>query len=134
MSTQREMIKNRLLAGTKALGNTHVGLKDVCSALINDALKRGEKIQSICDKTFLSGVTIERMRSLKDCETGETYRPQVETCERILRAFGAELSLNEVNIKNEYSLKPKASSVEAAKSKTVYRHHKNQAGSPELRA
>ena len=100
-------IKNRLLAGTRLLGNTNLGLKDICSALVGDALKRGLTVQRISDMSFLSVVTIERMRTLKDCSTGERYRPQAETCERILKAFGAELRLNEVKIKPQYQVKPK---------------------------
>ena len=102
-----EKIKNFLLSNAKCLGNSKRGLKEVCSDLINQALTSGKNVQTLCDMTFLSSVTIERMRTLKEAESGEIYRPQVETCERILRAFGAELTINEVKIKSEYVNKPK---------------------------
>lgn len=101
-------IRNRLLEGTKVLGNTKVGLKEVCSDLVNDALKKGVKSQRICDGTFLSATTIERIRSLEETENGDPYRPNADTCERILRYFGASITLEEVKIQNRFANKPKA--------------------------
>lgn len=101
-------IKNRLLSGATALGNSGRGLKEVCSDLLNDANKRGMKVKALCDGTFLCPATIERMMKLDDTEEGAPYRPNADTCERILRFFGAEMVFNEVTISNKFANKPKA--------------------------
>ena len=102
-------IKNRLLSGTKALGNSNTGLKEVCSSLVSDALNKGLTTQRICDITYLSPATIERLRTLKEAESGRDYRPMSDTCERILKAFGAEIQFNHVQIKPRFNNKPKVS-------------------------
>lgn len=108
MATAQQIdIKNRLLTTTSALGNSNRGLKEVCSDLLNEGGKGKGRIEQICDGTFLSRTTIERMMSLKESETGGTYRPQAETCERILRYFGASMRFDQVIIHSRYCNKPK---------------------------
>ena len=111
MGTARKIdIKNQLLSGSKALGNSNRGLKEVCSDLVNDFQRRGGKSakQKLKDGTYLCSATIDRIASLEETEDGNQYRPNADTCERILKFFGAEMSFNEVIIKPRYTNKPKA--------------------------
>jgi len=95
-------IKNHILLKASALGNSHRGFKEVCSDLLNDALKKGVKQQNIVDGTFLCSQTLERMKKLEDTPEGSPYRPNAETCERIFKYFGAEIRFDEVKIKSTY--------------------------------
>ena len=100
-------IKNSLLTRSECLGNSGIGLKEVCSQLIDDELKRGKKIQQLADSTYLSTVTIDRMWKLRETESGAAYKPNVDTCERILKSFGAAMHFDQVKIKPRYANKPK---------------------------
>jgi len=100
----REEIKNRLLRG-KALGNSKKGLKEVCSDLL--AAMDKKDIKQLEAMTYLSHSTIKRMLLLTPAESGADYRPQLDTCERILRVAGAQLSIDIVSVKSMYLPKPK---------------------------
>lgn len=100
-------IRNHILSRARALGNNEKGLKEVCSDLVNSFGVDGKALDQIARGTFLSESTIKRMATLKECDTGEPYRPQVETIERILRFFGAEVRFEQVTIKSAYANKPK---------------------------
>ena len=89
------------------LGNSKIGFKEVCSQLIQNEIDRGRKLKWIADQAYLSVQTVERMWKLKECKSGIQYRPNADTCERILRAFGAEIHFSQVNIKAQYQNKPK---------------------------
>jgi len=94
-------LKKKLLSGKKALGNSKYGFREVCSDLLNQAGKK--HIKAIEKGTFLSRSTIERMMELNDCESGQPYRPNADTCERIMRYFNFEASFNQLsNIKPQY--------------------------------
>ena len=99
--------KNRLLTGSKALGNSKRGLKEVCSDLINQAGTDAKTLQQISRGTFLSDTTLRRMASLTETEHGDPYRPQADTCERILRYFGAEILFDQVEIRRQFQNAPK---------------------------
>lgn len=100
-------IKNRLLNGATALGNSHIGFDQVCSDLINDALKRGVKLRAIADGTYLSTATVERMAKLDETPTGRPYDPGVDTVKRVLKFFGAEAHFTETVITGKYQNQPK---------------------------
>ncbi len=100
-------IRNRLLNGATALGNSNVGFEQVCSDLINDALKRGVKLRAIMEGTHLSGHTIERMAKLEETPTGRPYDPGVDTVKRVLKFFGAEAHFTETVISGKYQNQPK---------------------------
>src|SRR5215475_9823428 len=95
-------IKNHLLSKVRALGNTKKGLKEVCSDLVNQFGTDTKSFERIAKGTFLSVNTIRRISTLKDCDTGEVYKPQSETIERILIYFGAEIHFEQVPIRNEF--------------------------------
>lgn len=95
-------IKNRLLSGTKILGNTGRGLKELCSDLLNDYIKGPRAMQEVIDGTFLSRSTIERMMKLTESETGAPYRPAEDTCSRIMIFFGASITLDQVVISPKF--------------------------------
>lgn len=101
-------IKSNLLSRSQCLGNTDIGLKEVCSQLVDNELKRGKKIQQLADQTYLSTTTIDRMWKLRETESGAPYKPNVDTCERILRAFGAAMYFEQVKIKTKFQNKPKS--------------------------
>ena len=100
-------IRNRILDGTKMLGNSKRGMKEVCSDLVNQHLQSGGKMQALQDGTFLSWATLDRMAALREAESGADYKPNADTCERILRFFGAEVTFTQVAIKSAYLNKPK---------------------------
>ena len=81
---------------------------NVASDLVNqhglDKKSRG----AIMKGTFLSLSTLERVASLEECESGEAYRPQLDTIERILKYFNTEISLNQTAIKKAYGNRAKA--------------------------
>lgn len=101
-------IKNSLLTRARALGNTERGLKEVCSDLLNQHGITGADLSRLRTGTFLSDSTLKRMATLTDSETGRPYRPNADTCERVLRYFGAELRFDQVVISSRYANKPKA--------------------------
>lgn len=100
----REEIVRRLTGGT-ALGNSKKGLKEVCSDLL--AMMDKHDIKELEAMTYLSHSTIKRMLLLTPAESGADYRPQLDTCERILRVAGARLSIEIVNVRGAYLPKPK---------------------------
>ena len=107
MAVQKLDIKNQLLTRARALGNSNRGIKEVCSDLINQMGTDHKTHERIAEGTFLATMTIKRMATLKDCDTGEPYRPNADTCERILRYFGAEMHFDQVAISTRYQNKPK---------------------------
>lgn len=90
---------------TVALGNSDRGLKEVASDLLNDQGR--DQIKNICQGTFLSRTTVERVMELKETGNGDPYRPQSETLERIFRYCNAEIILQEVKIKPKFRNIPK---------------------------
>ncbi len=90
----------------KAGGNSSRGLKDLGSDLVN---QMGLKDSQIAEMTGLSSTTIARMKSLEPAESGEPYRPQSETIERIFKGCNYELSLAPVRggVSKRYQNKPK---------------------------
>ena len=108
MATARKIdIKNHLLTKSKALGNTNRGLKDVCSNLLNDFGRSSKNMKILSEGTYLSRPTLERMMDLTETEEGRPYHPNADTCERILRFFGAEIFFDQVSIQNRYANQPK---------------------------
>lgn len=100
-------LKKKLLSGKKALGNSRYGFREVCSDLLNQAGKN--RIKEIEKGTFLSRHTLDRMMSLSECESGQPYRPNADTCERIMRYFNFEANFTqlETSIKSQFRNKPK---------------------------
>lgn len=108
MATAHQIeIKNRLLTSQMALGNTQRGLKEVCSDLLNDFIKGKTQMKSAMDGTFLCKETLERMMKLDETDNGYPYRPNADTCERILRFFGAAITFDQVRITPKFQNKPK---------------------------
>jgi hypothetical protein len=98
MASGKEMILNRVKE--VALGNTRVGFKEVASDLLN--AQGRDQIKNICQGTFLSRGTVERVM---ECEP--EYRPQSDTLERIFRYCNAEVVFNETTIKAKFQNTPK---------------------------
>lgn len=98
-------IKNHILSRSKVLGNSERGLKEVCSDLLNDYGRHN--LKEVEKGTFLSRSTLERVMTLEEADSGEPYRPQSETLERILRYFGAEIKFDQVRISPRFRNKPK---------------------------
>ena len=88
-----------------ALGNSKTGFKEVASDLLNDQGR--DQIKNICQGTFLSRATIERVMDLTETEKGGDYHPQSETLERIFRYCNAEANFTEVKIKPKFRNIPK---------------------------
>lgn len=107
MAVQKLDVKNHILSRARALGNTETGLREVCSDLVNSFGTDRKSRQRIAEGTFLSEDTISRIASLRECDTGEPYRPNTDTVERILRFFGAEIHFQQIHISNRYANKPK---------------------------
>lgn len=100
-------IKSYILRNAKALGNTDAEEKNLCSDLLNDAIKTKRDLELVCEGTFLCEATIERMRKLKECESGAPYNPSSDTCARILRYFGMEAHYKATTIQAKYRNRPK---------------------------
>jgi len=96
--------KNDILERATALGNSHYGFKEICSDLLNGY--HGD-MKTLEAGTFLCRQTLERLKSLTATETGEPYRPNADTCERVLRFFGAQAHFTTVTINRRYRNKPK---------------------------
>jgi len=107
MAVTKLDIKNAMLRKTRALGNSSRGLKEVCSDLLHQHGVKGKDLKRLCAGTFLSETTIERMATLKEAESGLPYRPNADTCERILKYFGAEIHFDQVDISYKHQNKPK---------------------------
>lgn len=101
-TAQVSQIKSYILRNAKALGNTDAEEKNLCSDLLNNAIKTKKDMAQVCDGTFLCWQTIERMRNLKECESGAPYNPSSDTCARILRYFGMEASYKATTIQAKY--------------------------------
>ncbi len=100
-------VKQDILSRNTVLGNSNLGFKEVCSDLVNNFRERGGQAKELTDGTFLSAATLDRISKLEDTETGNPYRPNADTCERILKFFGAEVSFNQVQVKSRFLNKPK---------------------------
>lgn len=104
---KQEDVKNAILKKAKALGNTHTGLKEVVSDLLN---AHGGDLKAVEKGTFLCKSTLQHLQTLEDSPGGNPYRPQAETLERVLRYFGAEITFNEVTIGRKFRNRPKIDS------------------------
>lgn len=104
MAKTVEDYKKDILNRATVLGNSKYGFKELCSDLLNSYTGDMKTLES---GTFLCRATIERLKSLTDTETGEPYRPNADTCERVLRFFGAEVNFKQVTISRRYQNKPK---------------------------
>lgn len=108
MGAARQLdIKNHILSRTTCLGNSKIGFKEVCSQLIDNEINKGRKLSHLADQTYLSLTTLERMWKLRESESGLPYRPTSDTCVRILKAFGAQITFEQVKIKGQFANKPK---------------------------
>lgn len=101
MST-RDDILSRIDA--KAGGNSHRGLKEVASDVINAS---GLKDSQVADLAMISTSTVHRLRELTPAESGQPYRPQAESIERVLRGLGIGFNMTPENIKKKYLNQPK---------------------------
>lgn len=106
-SNVKLQIHNEMLSRMRALGNSERGFKELCSDLINQTGTDKKTFERIADGCFLSPETIRRMSKLTESEDGTPYRPNSDTIERILRYFGAEVTLNAVTISKAYRNQPK---------------------------
>ncbi len=95
----------------RAGGNSKRGMKEVASDLMNNL---SMKDTAIADLTGLSITTIKRIKSLEPAESGQPYRPMVETIERCIRGCGAEINLSPVKIKGKFMDLNKPRNEEAA--------------------
>ena len=84
----------------KAFGNTGISYKEICSDYCNSIGRSG--IKEICNGTFLTRHTIER---IMDCD--DNYRPQDETIRRIMVYFGLQAEVTPVRIQSKYRNQPK---------------------------
>lgn len=100
-------IVNRIIDNARVLGNTDTGLKEFCSDLINDYVSDKKDWQILSDNTFLSVGTLKRLSLLTETEQGDPYRPQADTCERVMRFFNCEVYFRQVKIKSKYQNKEK---------------------------
>lgn len=105
----KSAVKNDLLTRATALGNSKTGLKEICSDLLNNYGRDKRSRQALQDGTFLAPSTLDRMRELSDCESGTAYKPNADTCERILRFFNAQLHFTTVRITPKNQNKAKTS-------------------------
>lgn len=110
MAVRQLDIKNDILSRAKALGNSDTGLKEVCSDLVNSYGVDSKSLQRLATGTFLSTATLKRMSKLTETEDGAPYRPNADTCERIFKFFGAQISFNTVKISPRYQNQPKPGS------------------------
>ena len=105
----------RLLAGKvneikrKALGNSNIGLKEICCDLLNQEIPHGDAkaLMRVANGTFLCPSTLLRVL---DCE--ENYSPQAQTLERIMRYCNISLTTDYVVIKTPYLNNPKIANAE----------------------
>lgn len=102
MSTVKDEILKRIKA--KAGGNSDRGLKELASDILS---QMHGKDSEIAGDAVLAASTIKRMRELTPAESGQEYRPQAETIERILKAANVEISVKHVKIQKRYMPKPK---------------------------
>ena len=103
MGSVTNLIHKRIQERRVALGNSKIGLKEVCSDLLNEDIGHNRKqISIVAEGCFLASQTIERVM---DCE--EFYRPMSDTVERIMRYYNCELSVEQVNIKPRFRNVPK---------------------------
>jgi len=108
MAVTKLDIKNTLLTKSRALGNSSRGLKEVVSDLLNQHGSDSKSLKKVAAGTFLSVPTLQRLCSLTEAESGEPYRPQADTLERVLKYFGAEIYFDQVEISSRYQPKPKS--------------------------
>ena len=99
--------KQELFSRSNALGNSHYGLREMCSDLLNNYGKGEGHTKALVEGTFLSASTLDRLRTLEETENGDPYRPQADTCERVLKYFGVELQASTTRIKAQYMPKAK---------------------------
>lgn len=105
----------KLLAGKvndikrQALGNSELGLKEMCCDLLNQEIPHGDAkaLMRVANGTFLCPSTLVRVL---DCESA--YSPQAQTLERILRYCNMSLTANYELIKTQFMNKPKVANAE----------------------
>lgn len=110
MALRKIDIRNHILNNAKVLGNSNRDLLDVVSDLVNQHGLDKKSRSVIMDGTFLGMATLERIGSLKECDSGRAYRPEYETIRRLMNYFGVEATLNQVHIKKAYQNKAKETS------------------------
>lgn len=101
-------VRSIVIDRARCLGNSKTDFKTLCSDLIADYLvtKKGS-IDALVAGTFLSSNTLERLRTLKESQTGRAYRPCDDTLERVFRFFNVEFSCKVVKISAANRNKPK---------------------------
>lgn len=107
MGVRQLDIKNHLIEKARLLGNTDQGLLDMCHKLIVQYGTDSKSIQAIADYTHLANSCIRRFVSLTETEQGRAFSPEADTCERILKFFGVELSCTQTRIAARYAPKIK---------------------------
>lgn len=100
-------IKQYILRGATALGNSDKEEKDVCHELLKNYVNSPKDMADVCEGTGLCYQTIERFISLEPAVTGEDYDPRSSSCARVLRFFGMEANYKAIIIKSKYRNKPK---------------------------
>lgn len=106
----QSQVRSLILGKAKALGNSHYGLKEVVSDLLN---AHGGDLDEVAKGTFLCKSTLEHLKTLEDTPLGTPYRPQADTLERVLRYFGTEIHFKQVTIRHAYRNKPKIDPLES---------------------
>ena len=98
-------MRESVLDQSSALGNSDRTLGSVAQDLCNQV--RGDKkaMQHMVDNCYLGKQTIQRV--MDEGGEGESYRPQADTLERIIRYWGASVNFSQVIIKNKYRNKEK---------------------------
>lgn len=98
---------NRLLDGTKSLGNTGESILDKVSDLLTDYCKKEKDYQDIADRAGLSVATVKRLKDKLPTEEGYDYMPFGDTLSRVLLVFGASITWSQERIKTQYLPQPK---------------------------
>lgn len=99
-------VKNNLFERVVG-GNSDYKDKHHLSDLLNNYIRSRKDFNEVMDGTFLSAVTIERMKTLKESESGRDYNPSSDTLERLKTFFNLQYTSCVVDIKPRYRNKEK---------------------------
>lgn len=96
MAVTQLQVKHNIFERTVG-GNTKIEPEQHLSDCLNGFINTHKDFENVVDGTKLASITIKRFQTMKETESGRSYNPSSDTCNRIRRFLRLEISFNLVH-------------------------------------